>query len=143
MLCSLIKQICCCRPDTPPSVESLNACREKSQWPDRKTLEKTLADTIHGFSKVYVVLDALDECPSENGEREALLDSLSRILNQGSQNLHLLCTSQKIVDIDAKLESFTSSHSHIEIDLSAHREAVDRDIGLYIDSNFDTEPFKS
>ena len=143
MLCSLIKQICCRRPDTPHSVESLTEYKEKGHRPYRKTLEKTLLDTIQGFSRVYIVLDALDECPSENGEREKLLDGLSRILNEGSQNLHLLCTSRRIADIDTALEPVASSHSNIKIDLSAQKEAVDRDIGLYIDNCFDTQPFKS
>jgi len=36
-----------------------------------------------------------------------------------------------------------SSLSNITIDLSARKEAVNRDIGLHIDNTFDTVPFKS
>jgi hypothetical protein len=143
MLCSLIKQICCRRPNTPQSVEFLTEYKEKGHRPDRKTLENILLDTIHGFSRVYVILDALDECPNENDERGKLLDSLGRIINKGSPNLHFLCTSRRISDIDAALEPMTSSPSNITIDLSARKEAVDRDIGLHIDNTFDTIPFKS
>jgi hypothetical protein len=144
MLCSLIKQICCRRPNTPPSVESLTQYQEMGHRPDRKTLEDTLVDTLHGFSKVYIVLDALDECPSGNVERDNLLESLSRIHDKGLQNLHLLCTSRNEADIEAVLQPMASSHSNINIDLSAHKSAVDHDIGLHIDNTFSTkEPFKS
>lgn len=143
MLCSLIKQICCRRPDTPQSIQSLVEYKEKGQRPDRRTLENTLVATILGFSRVYVVLDALDECPFENGEREKLLESISRIHNQGSENLHLLCTSRRETDITPLLDPMLSSHSNMDIDLSAHKEAIDRDIGLHIDNTFGVEPFRS
>jgi hypothetical protein len=143
MLSSLIKQICCRRPNTPQSVQSMIDFKEKGHRPDRGTLEKTLVDTIHGFTTVYVVLDALDECPSENGEREKLLKSLSRIRNEKSPNLHLLCTSRRVVDIERVLEPMASSYTNIGIDLTAHKKAVDHDIGLHIDKTFDMEPFKS
>lgn len=61
MLCSLIRQICCRRPNTPPSVEALKGYKEQGHRPDRTTLEQILVDTIHGFSQIFIVLDALDE----------------------------------------------------------------------------------
>jgi hypothetical protein len=143
MLCSLIKQICCRRPDTPQSIQALVEYKEKGQRPDRRTLENTLVSTIRGFSRIYVVLDALDECPFENGEWKKLLESVCRIHNQASENLHLLCTSRRETDITAVLEPMLSSHLNMDIDLSAHKEAIDHDIGLHIDNTFGVEPFKS
>lgn len=143
MLCSLIKQICCRRPDTPQSVQSLAEYKEKGQRPDRRTLENTLVATIRGFSRVFVVLDALDECPFNSGEREKLLDSICRFRKQASENLHLLCTSRRETDIAAVLDPVLSSHSNMDIDLSAHKKAIDHDIGLHIDNTFGVEPFKS
>jgi len=143
MLCSLIKQICCRRPDTPQSIQSLVEYKEKGQFPDRKTLENTLVATIRGFSRVFVVLDALDECPFENGEREKLLESVCRVHNQASQNLRLLCTSRRETDIAAVLKPMLSTHLKLDIDLSAHKKAIDHDIGLHIDNTFGVEPFRS
>jgi hypothetical protein len=143
MLCSLIKQICCRRPDTPQSIQALVEYKEKGQRPDRRTLENTLLATIRGFSTVYVVLDALDECPFENGERDKLLESICRIHNQARENLHLLCTSRRETDIAAVLEPMLSSRSNMDIDLSAHKEAIDHDIGLHIDNTFGVEHFRS
>ena len=90
-----------------------------------------------------MVLDALDECPFENGEREKLLESVCRVHNQASQNLRLLCTSRRETDIAAVLKSMLSTHLKMDIDLSAHKKAIDHDIGLHIDNTFGVEPFKS
>ncbi len=48
-----------------------------------------------------------------------------------------------MADIEAVLEPIASSDSNVDIDLSAHRKAVDHDIGLHVDKTFDTVPFKS
>ena len=90
-----------------------------------------------------MVLDALDECPFENGEREKLLESVCRVHNQASQNLHLLCTSRRETDIAAVLKPMLSTHLKMDIDLSAHKKAIDHDIGLHIDNTFGVEPFRS
>src|SRR5277367_6572381 len=74
MLGSLIKQLCCRRPNTPQPLRDLGLYKEQGQRPDMKTLVNTLAATICGFSDVFLVIDALDECPFESGERKKLLD---------------------------------------------------------------------
>jgi hypothetical protein len=141
MLGSLIKQLCCRRPNTPQSVQDLGQYKEKGQRPDMETLEDTLVATIHGFSDVYVVIDALDECPYENGERQKLLASICRIYKKTSQNLHLLCTSRKEVDIAKAMTPLLAISSNTTIDLLIYKEAIDHDIGLYIDKTFDSSDF--
>ncbi|KAE8454432.1 hypothetical protein EG329_000054 [Mollisiaceae sp. DMI_Dod_QoI] len=143
MLCSLIKQICARRPNTPDSVQSLAGYKVKGQRPDRRTLEDALVATIQGFTGVYVVVDALDECPHQNNEREILLESIERIRGQEPENLHLLCTSRRLADIEEVLDPMASSGSAFTVDLSAYKEAVDRDIGLHIEKRFEDTSFKS
>jgi len=136
MLCSLIKQICAQRPNTPESVKSLQKYKLKDHRPDRKTLEDALIATIQNFNNVYIVLDALDECPSSNGKRGELLKVLRQIHDQQSPNLHLICTSRRETDIERVLEYILSPTSEFNIDLTARKENVDRDIALHIDETF-------
>jgi hypothetical protein len=142
MLGSLIKQLCCCRPNTPQPVKDLRQHKERDHYPDMETLEATLADTIYGFSNVYLVIDALDECP-ESVEREKLLNCLLRIHMAASENLHLLCTSRKEPDIEAMLGPVLSSPSNAAVDLSVYKNAVDHDIGLYIDKTLASSRYDS
>jgi hypothetical protein len=143
MLSSLIKQLCCCRPDTPQPLRDLGRYEEQGQRPDMKTLVDALAATIHGFSNVFLVIDALDECPFESGERKKLLGCLYSIHISKSDNVHLLCTSRREPDIEAVLNPLLSSPSKIAIDLSIYKEAVNHDIGLYIDQTLATSDYES
>lgn len=106
-----------------------------------ETLENTLSATIHGFSKVFLVIDALDECPSESGERKTLLDSLYRIHTARFGNLHLLCASRKVFDIQNS--RLLSLPSRVAVDLSIYKDAVDKDIGLYIDKTLSSSDYDS
>lgn len=133
MLSSLIKQLCSRRPNTPQPIRDLVQLKEKGHRPDLETLEITLVATIRGFSKVFIVIDALDECPYDNGERRILLESLCRIESIASENLHLLCTSRQEPDIKAAFDRILSQPSKVDFDLSLHKETVNADIGLYID----------
>jgi hypothetical protein len=144
MLCALIKQICAKRPITPHSVQSLDEFKVKGHRPSRKAIEDALIATVQGFDGVYVVLDALDECPLSNDKREELLKSLTRIHDQDSQNVHLLCTSRRETDIERVLKVILCSKSAFDIDLTVRKKAVDHDIGLHINETFRTdETFKS
>jgi hypothetical protein len=48
-----------------------------------------------------------------------------------------------VVDIEEVLEPIVSSRSAFVIDLLTHKEAIDHDIGLYIEKRFGDTPFKS
>lgn len=94
MLASLIKQLYASRPDTPQRVESLREYKKRGERPDTKTLEIALIAIVHGFTAVFIVIDALDECPTLNGEQKILLVSLSRIILMLPDNVHIFCTSR-------------------------------------------------
>ncbi|KAI3317226.1 ankyrin repeat-containing domain protein [Xylariaceae sp. AK1471] len=133
MLASLVKQLYASRPDTPQPVKSLGEYKEKGERPDIETLEATLIATASGFSSVSIVIDALDECPTLNGERRKLLRSLNRIVSAMPRNLHVFCTSRVEPDISAAMSTVLSLPSRASIDLIAN---TNHDIGLYIDSVF-------
>ncbi|PHH83481.1 hypothetical protein CDD82_440 [Ophiocordyceps australis] len=140
MLASLLKQLYARRPDTPELVSNLREYKKKGERPDRETLSKALVSTMCGFSAVFVVIDALDECPTQGREREKLLGSLDEILNQRSDNLHLFYTSRPEEDIKRWLNETPSLDT---IDLTADATGLDNDIERYIDSTLTGKNFSS
>jgi hypothetical protein len=63
MLRSLIVQLCGRRPDTPKLLLDLRCFRDVNHQPDLESLETTLLASIQDFKTIYLVVDALDECP--------------------------------------------------------------------------------
>jgi len=58
-----------------------------------------LKDVVVGFEHVYLITDALDECPKLSGERGKLLDTLREIYGWKMGCMHILATSRREVDI--------------------------------------------
>ncbi|KAI0451705.1 ankyrin repeat-containing domain protein [Xylaria acuta] len=143
MLASLIKQLYASRPDTPQPIKNLGEYKKRGERPDTKTLENALIATANGFSSVSIVIDALDECPTLNGERSKLLGSLNRIIDAMPDNFHIFCTSRPEPDIKAAISIVPSSPSRADIDLTAETRGVNYDIGLYIDSVFASTNYNS
>lgn len=143
MLASLVKQICSHLYKEFLFVQHFREHRRRGERPDTQTLEEMLVTSTSSFSNVYVVIDALDECPLLNDQRENLLKSLGRILKNAPENLHIFLTSRKEQDIDNKLRPFLSPPSRLEIDLVVYWVALKRDIGHYIDLRLATDYFSS
>ncbi|KAJ4859748.1 ankyrin repeats (3 copies) domain-containing protein [Trichoderma breve] len=144
MLSSLIKQICCCRPDIPEAAQKLGEFKTKGGQPDTERLEEVLLSSVYGFSAVYIIIDGLDECAKLGGHRKKLLKSLRSILTNAPDNLHILCTSRNEPDIRTGLSPALSAPTRIELDLQSQRNMIDHDIGRYVDSTLSSdEEYKS
>jgi hypothetical protein len=140
---SLIKQLYCCRPNTPEAVELLHKYRETGQHPELQDLRDALIATVRGFSSVYLVIDALDEYAYQISERRNLLDNILQIQMSGLKNLHILCTSRREVDIEKGFKTLflASAPASIDVNLLTYRNKVDYDIGLYIDKTLASETY--
>jgi hypothetical protein len=81
---------------------------------------------------VYLILDALDECPKTSGlpsKRQQILDLIRDLVDLHLLNLHICVTSRPEVDIKDILENL-ASHS-----VSLHDESgQQRDIAEYVQS---------
>ena len=81
---------------------------------------------------IYLVFDALDECPSMTGlppPRERVLDLIKRIIQLGLPNLRVCVTSRPEIDIRTSLEPLTPNQ------VSLHNQAGQRkDIADYVRS---------
>ncbi|KAF4935424.1 putative ankyrin repeat protein [Colletotrichum fructicola] len=121
MLSSLVRQLCASRPDTPQPIKRFEGYMEKSERPDIEALEAALLAAVSGFSAVFIVVDALDECPTGEGERSRLLDCLTRIITAMPDNLHIFCTSRAEPDIHVMMEEVLSLPAKAAIDLTQNR----------------------
>ncbi|KAK3317580.1 ankyrin repeat-containing domain protein [Cercophora scortea] len=143
MLASLLKQIVSQRPNIPLSFKDLGVYKERGERPDIGTLETVIIASVCGFSAVHLVVDAMDECPTINGERRKLLNSIRRIVEKAPDNLHMFCTSRNEADINTAISPLLTSSSRAAIDLTKHRDAVDHDILVLINATLSSDDYSS
>jgi hypothetical protein len=134
-LSSLVAQLCACLPILPQHI---------SQTFDRYSLGKLrpgldeligiLCEIIQSLDHVFIVIDALDECP-KGGERELLLASLSTVQSRSLDNLHILVTSRREPDIEEHLVPLLTSQP-----IPLHGSGLAWDIQSHISSVLATDP---
>jgi len=113
-----------------------------SQNPSNDELLRCLKDLLQlpGQAPVYLIIDALNECPDTSATvlplaspREEILKALKDLFYAQLPNLRICIASLPEPDIEAALNPFTF-HSVSLHDLSGHRE----DIANYVKSIIDT-----
>lgn len=106
----------------------------QSLQPSGEALENALHALITDSGNIFVIVDAIDECP-EGPERDRLLASINRIQKWALPSLHLLVTSRKIADIEDTLIPLSEHGLLTPISIT---EKVDSDIRLYIKNQLET-----
>jgi len=100
--------------------------------PDNSVLTECIKEMLRfpGQGPIYIIIDALDECPNISGTpsaREKVLKLIEEICLLNLQNVHLCVTSRPEVDIRRVLEPLTS------LQISLHNETGQKeDIIEYI-----------
>jgi ankyrin repeat domain-containing protein 50 len=89
---------------------------------------------IEEMEHVFIVIDALDECP-RNRHREQLLAVISDIKSRSLDSLHVLVTSRREPDIEKALLPLLSIPP-----IPLQGSQVDLDINLHILSSLSTDP---
>jgi hypothetical protein len=77
---------------------------------------------------VYLIIDALDECPNHAGlptAREEVLDLIQDLVDLHLPNVHICVTSRPEVDIRAALEPLTSLRISLHNESGQTRDIVD------------------
>ena len=86
--------------------------------------------TVMGQLPIYLVIDALDECPDNSGipsSREMVLELVKDIVGLGRSNLHLCITSRPEFDIRTTLDPLATQK------VSLHDESGQKqDINDYV-----------
>jgi len=109
------------------------------QQPSDDALSRCLKDLIKipGQSPVYLVVDALDECPNTSAipsPREKILRLVEELVDSGLPNLHICVTSRPEPDIKSVLDPLAFRS------VSLHDEGGQMgDIGYYIKSVVNTD----
>jgi hypothetical protein len=111
-------------------------CRDGSEQPSDVALARCLKEMLElpGQLPIYIIVDALDECPSTTGTpsaREEVLDFVEDLVGSGHSNLFTCVTSRPEQDIQAVFSPLTSASRR----MSLHQEGGQReDIDSYIRS---------
>jgi hypothetical protein len=110
--------------------DNMNGTRE----PDIDSLKECMKDMLNlpGQGPIYIIIDALDECPNFPGTpsaREEVLELIGELVDLELPNLHLCVASRPEVDIRFVLEPLTT------LKISLHDETGQKeDIVKYIKS---------
>jgi hypothetical protein len=100
-------------------------CDSGSRRPSTEELKDALQAILNDSTEVYIILDALDECPGT--ERDEIMELLADIVDCRLPQLHVLFTSRKERDIN---EGLLPLHP---IEVSLESALIDRDIQHYIE----------
>jgi len=97
----------------------------KSSVPGPDELEKILLASVRPCARVYLIMDALDECPEDHEARQRVLERIER-LTQGASNLKILATSRELSAIRESMVILGSEPMRIAT------SDVDADIQRYV-----------
>jgi hypothetical protein len=101
-----------------------------TQKPSDETLTKCLIEMVSLPSQVpvYLIVDALDECPNNSGmpaPREEVLNLVNTLVSLRIPNLHICVTSRPEIDIQATLEPLTSLRVSLHNQSGQKKDIVD------------------
>ncbi|KAI0860282.1 hypothetical protein F4860DRAFT_525416 [Xylaria cubensis] len=138
MLRSLLWQLYYKNMDVRSHLDSLYlSCRQRSQQPSLESLQATFLDMIKKVQDVWIILDALDECPMRTEYTTGGLLSWIQNLHSLQVNTHVIITSRPEQDIEASIKGWARIQDIIPIrsdlvqeDISAYVRARVRDHGM-------------
>ena len=125
MICSLLSQLVMQCISIPPVLEALySLCIKGGRKPTHEALLKTLHQVMTTFDKVFIILDALDECV----ERPGLLADIEQLISWRDPNLRILATSRREKEIEDSIMHLTKDENRICIQSAS----VNADIRAYV-----------
>jgi hypothetical protein len=104
-------------------------CHDGSRTPSLNELSETFFNVVSNERRVYLIVDALDECC----ECSLLLTMLEKILKFDG-DINLLVTSRKVHDIESALSPL------INVEVSMEDVLVDPDISLHVEKVLREDP---
>ena len=125
LFASLLKQLTRELPSVPNSVKALHKTHIKDQTrPSFNEISGALQSVTAMYSRVFIIVDALDECQTSDDCRTRFLSELFNL--QKWQRINILATSRVIPEI---VDQFKGSMS---LEIRASREDVERYLEHYI-----------
>ena len=134
---SLLRQLAAAAEAFPTALLSLaSEFRRSGREPSVPALSSALNSTIKSLDQdIFIVVDALDECPdkADHAKRQDLLDQIKELLFGQHENLHLLATSRKELDIQESLQGLATAQLDIQT-------AFRGDIELFVKKRLEETP---
>lgn len=122
LFASLLKQLTQRQPQMPDKLRKLfDRHQKKGTRPSLDEILEVLHSVISELSRVFVVVDALDECPTTNRCRTAFLTGLLELRQHG---VNILATSRSIPEITEKFD----------LDTWLEIRARDEDVAKFVDA---------
>jgi hypothetical protein len=109
-------------------------CEDGREQPSETALAECLKSMLDlpGQLPIYIIVDALDECPDTAGNptpRQRVLDFVDDLVTRSHASLYICITSRPEQDIQATLNQLTSTSRR----MSLHEESGQKeDINVYI-----------
>lgn len=131
LLASSAKQLAKNPSLCPEALKKLGEqCQNQKRQPKLREIASLIQSLTPLYARVFVVIDALDECPETGGNRERFLYELLQL--QMHCKFQLFATSRPLPGIQDK---FQASHiANLEIRASEH------DIRIYLEANMSRLP---
>ncbi|KAL7792234.1 hypothetical protein V8C43DRAFT_305707 [Trichoderma afarasin] len=129
LVANLLKQLTQGRAAMPDFIQKLYAeFRKKPERPSLRDLSEAMRSVCLLYSKVFIIVDALDECQTADSCRKSFLSEIFKL--QEGTNVNFFATARNIPDI---LEAFKQSSS-LKI------SATDEDVQKYLAGNMERLP---
>jgi len=126
LVASILRQIILSSHRIPDSLNNLYRLHNsRSTRPSLEEVSSILGAEVEHFDRVFVVLDALDECAESNGCRDLVLSELAKL-----KRVNIMVTSRPHVGIGDFIDSF------VRLDIRAD----DEDLCKYVDGCIDRNP---
>jgi Cdc6-like AAA superfamily ATPase len=103
LLASLLKQLCDTQPSMPNAIRELYERHStKRTRPSVDEISAVLQSVVASYSRVFIVIDALDECQISGGCRAKFMNELFNLQTQHDANLFV--TSRFLPEITEKFD---------------------------------------
>lgn len=129
LLASLLKQLAECQPSLPASVKDLyDRHRTRRTRPSIDEISRSIQSVVIAYTRVFIIIDALDECQVSNKCRTTFLSEVFNL--QAKYRANLFATSRHIPEIT---ERFNES-------LRLEIRASNQDVQRYLDAHMSQLP---
>jgi hypothetical protein len=153
LLHRLVSQLFAARPDTPEPLKELQRCYDSGNNPTHQLLEQSLKAVAKGFTRCYIIIDGLDECPNPvdaaslrsklvGRPREELLGFLNKIRQWQLTSLHVFVSSRPYKEIRQSLQQILPM-TEIDLETSKWQTQLKKDIEDFIDEELHLPAFQS
>jgi hypothetical protein len=131
LLLSIISQLCAQSDICCDTLSRIYLAHDKgARKPSDETLTRCLTEMVSLPAQVpiYIIVDALDECPNDSGlptPREEVLDLVKNLVSLRVPNLRICVTSRPEIDIQSALEPLTSLRVSLHNQSGQKKDIVD------------------